>query len=84
MNGYFQSFIQVCHLAQALKQAIKIISGIAKDFFISKEGDSGAGITGFADYSYLTLRDPPFIFLLIELAVASDVNLEPERERIHH
>ena len=50
LNGDFQAFVEVGHLADAFGQGIEIIVDLAEDLFIGQEGDGGAGAFGFADF----------------------------------
>ena len=84
LQAYFQLLVQVGHLAQTLAQGIKIVIDFAKYLFVGKEGDSGAGTTGFTHLGDLSLWYALLVFLLIKLTVATDVDHEPGGKSVYH
>ncbi|MBA7555358.1 hypothetical protein ES705_48019 [subsurface metagenome] len=83
-KAYFQLLVQVGHLSQTLAQGIKIVVDFTKYLLISNKGDGSAGTTGFANLGYLRLWYALPVFLLIQFAIASDINPEPGGKSIYY
>ena len=81
---YFQPSIQVGHLSYTFTEDIKIISGFAKYLFIGIEDYGSASFTGFANLSYLLLRNTLPVLLLVHLATTPDPAVQPGGERIYY
>ena len=73
-KGYFQAFIEISHLPQALAYRIEIVVDLGEYFFIGEEGSRSAGALGFADYLYRRYRHAALVFLVVDLAVAPDID----------
>ncbi|MBA7663501.1 hypothetical protein ES703_71546 [subsurface metagenome] len=83
-NGYFQLFIEVSHLPQALADGAEIVGSLAEYLLIGKEGNGGAGIVSLTNLGHLSLGHTLLIFLLVYLAVTPDVNAAPGGEGVDH
>ena len=62
---YFQTLIQVGHLSHPFTQEVEIIADSIEYLLIGKEGDGGAGISGFTNLGYLSLGYALLVFLLV-------------------
>ena len=76
--------VQERELAQALRQRVEAEDRGLEDLCVGLEGDLGAAPLGRAGHIERRRRDAALVRLLVDLAVAPDLEIERLRQRVDH
>src|SRR5262245_368244 len=82
LDGDFDSSVQKRQLAQSLGKNIEAELDSFEDFAIRLKGDPGPALLGFSNFRQTSLRFAPLVALLINFAVALDLNFQSFRQSI--
>src|SRR5262247_3782497 len=84
LDGDFHSSIQERQLAQSLGENVEAELGSFKDLGIGLKGDSCAALLGYTDFLQTSLRLAALIALLIDFAVALDLDFQSFCQSVNH
>src|SRR5215510_12934766 len=84
LDGDFDSSIQKRQLAQSLRKNVKAKLGGFEDLAIGLKGDPRPALLGFSNFRQTSLRLAPLVALLINSAVALDLDFQSLRQSVNH